>query len=106
MRFEESLKKNIINNHKPFANIINLGSGSVEQLKKTKAWASKNVFDLFKKQKAKILLVDAENFQGVDIVRDLSQPNSLSFCDKLKGSKLFILANVLEHIPKKAHAEF
>jgi len=107
MRFEESLKiKTIINNHKPFANIINLGSGNVEQLKKTKPWVSKNVFDLFKKQKAKILHVDAENFPGVDIVQDLSQPNSLSFCDKLKGSKLFILANVLEHIPKKAHAEF
>ena len=107
MRFKESLKiKNIINNHKPFANIINLGSGNREQLKKTKPWVSKNVFDLFKKQKAKILHVDAENFPGVDIVQDLSQPNSLSFCDKLKGSKLFILANVLEHIPKKVYAEF
>jgi hypothetical protein len=39
-------------------------------------------------------------------VQDLSQPNSLSFCDHLKGSKLFILASVLEHIPKKAHVEF
>ena len=107
MRFEESLKiQNIIKKHKPFANIINLGSGNVEQLKKTKPWVSKNVFDLLKKQKAKILHVDAENFPSVDIVQDLSQPNSLSFCDKLKGSRLFILANVLEHIPKKAHAEF
>ena len=107
MRFEESLKiQNIIKKHKPFANIINLGSGNVEQLKKTKPWVSKNVFDIFKKQKAKILHVDAEGFPGVDIVQDLSEPNSLSFCDKLKGSKLFILANVLEHIPKKAHAEF
>ena len=107
MRFEESLKiQNIIKKHKPFANIINLGSGNVEQLKKTKPWVSKNVFDLFKKQKTKILHVDAENFPGVDIVQDLSQPNSLSFCDELKGSRLFILANVLEHIPKKAHTEF
>ena len=107
MRLEESLKiQSIIKKHKPFANIINLGSGNVEQLKKTKPWVSKNVFDLFKKQKAKILHVDAENFPGVDIVQDLSQPNSLVFCDSLKGSKLFILANVLEHIPKKAHAEF
>ena len=39
-------------------------------------------------------------------MQDLSKAHSLSFCDKLKGSKLFILANVLEHIPKKAHAEF
>ena len=107
MRFEESLTiQSIIKKHSTFNNIINLGSGNVEQLKKTKPWVSKNVFDLFKKQKAKILHVDAENFPGVDIVQDLSQPNSLSFCDKLKGSKLFILANVLEHIPKKAHAEF
>ena len=107
MRFEESLKiQGIIKKHTPFKNIINLGSGNVEQLKKTKPWVSKNVFDLFKKQKAKILHVDAENFPGVDIVQDLSEPNSLAFCDSLKGSKLFILANVLEHIPKKAHAEF
>jgi hypothetical protein len=107
MRFEESLKiQGIIKKHNPFKNIINLGSGNVEQLKKTKPWVSKNVFDLFKKQKAKILHVDAENFPGVDIVQDLSLPDSLAFCDSLKGSKLFILTNVLEHIPKKAHAEF
>ena len=106
MRFEESLKiQNIIKKRRAYRNIINLGSGNVEQLMKTKPWVSKNVFDLLKKQKAKILHVDAENFPGVDIVQDLSQPNSLSFCDKLEGSKLFILANVLEHIPKKAHAE-
>ena len=111
MRIEESLKvrkliKKFYENKKPFNFIINLGSGNVKQLKKTKPWVSKNVFDLFKKQKAKILHVDAENFPGVDIVQDLSEPNSLAFCDSLKGSKLFILANVLEHIPKKAHAEF
>jgi hypothetical protein len=106
MRFEESLKiQSIIKKHCTFKNIINLGSGNVEQLKKTKPWVSKNVFDVFKKQKAKILHVDAENFPGVDIVQDLSQSNALSFCDNLKGSKLFILANVLEHIPKKAHTE-
>ena len=106
MRFEEALKiQKIIKKRSAYRNIINLGSGNVEQLMKTKPWVSKNVFDLLKKQKAKILHVDAENFPGVDIVQDLSQPNSLSFCDRLEGSKLFILANVLEHIPKKAHAE-
>ena len=111
MRLEESIfinnvLKKYYTQHKHLKYIINLGSGNVEQLKKTKPWVSKNVFDLFKKQKAKILHVDAENFPGVDIVQDLGQPNSLVFCDSLKGSKLFILANVLEHIPKKAHAEF
>jgi hypothetical protein len=103
MRYKEALKiQSIIKKHKPFNNIIYLGSGNVEQLKKTKPWVSKNVFDQFKKQKAKILHVDAENFPGVDIAQDLSQPNALSFCDSLKGSKLFILANDLEQIPKKS----
>jgi hypothetical protein len=111
MRIEESLKvryfiKKFYKKKKPFKFIINLGSGNVEELKKNKPWVSKNVFEIFKKQKAKILHVDAENFPGVDIVQDLSEPCSLTFCDKLKGSKLFILANVLEHIPKKAHADF
>ena len=46
MRFEESLKiQSIIKKHCTFKNIINLGSGNVEQLKKTKPWVSKNVFD-------------------------------------------------------------
>ena len=37
MRLEESLKiQSIIKKHAPFKNIINLGSGNVEQLKKTK----------------------------------------------------------------------
>ena len=63
MRFEESLTiKDIIKKHSAFKNIINLGSGNIEQLKKTKPWVSKNVFDLLKKQKAKILHVDTENF--------------------------------------------
>jgi len=111
MRLEESIFINKIlkkyyKQHKHLKYIINLGSGNVEQLKKNKPWVSKNVFDTFKRQNAKILHVDAEDFPGVGIVQDLSQPNALSFCDKLKGSKLFILANVLEHIPKKVHAEF
>ena len=107
MRFEEALKiGKIIKKYNAFNNIINLGSGNVEQLNRAKPWVSEHVFDLFEKSQAKILHVDAEDFPGVDIVQDLSQPNSLSFCDHLKGSKLFILASVLEHIPKKAHVEF
>ena len=107
MRLQESIKiKKILDKQKPFANIINLGSGNVEELKKTKLWVSKNVFDLFNKQKVNLLHLDAEDSPGEDIVQGLSVPNSYSFCDKFKRSKLFILANVLENIPKKAHAAF
>jgi hypothetical protein len=111
MRIEESLKiKQILEIHykknKYFKYVINLGSGNIEQLEKAKPWVSKNVFDPLKKTQAQVLHVDAENFPGVDIVQDLSLPNSLSFSDHLNGSKLFILASVLEHIPRKAHREF
>ena len=63
----------------------------MRSLKKLNLGFQKMYLIYSKKQKAKILHVDAENFPGVDIVQDLSQPNSLSFCDKLKGLKLFIL---------------
>lgn len=50
MRLEESLKiQDIIKKYRLFNNIINLGSGNVEQLRKTKPWVSKNIFDVFKK---------------------------------------------------------
>jgi hypothetical protein len=111
MRLEESLKiKHILEIHykrnKSFKYVINLGSGNIEQLEKAKPWVSKNVFAPLKKTRARILHVDAENFPGVDIVQDLSLPNSLAFLEDLNGSKLFILASVLEHIPRKAHREF
>ncbi len=111
MRLEESLSiKKIIkeyyknNNH--FNYVINLGSGNIEGLKKTKPWVHENVFNMLGESGSKILHVDIKDIPGIDIIQDLSIPNSLDFCDKLSGSKLFILANVLEHIPKKFHSDF
>ena len=110
MRLEESLKiKSIIekyyrnNNH--FNYVINLGSGNIKDLKKTKPWVHRNVFDYLSNSGSKILHVDIKDIPGIDVVQDLSLPNSLDFCNKLSGSKLFILANVLEHIPKKSHSD-
>jgi hypothetical protein len=111
MRLEESLSiKKIIkeyyknNNHFNYA--INLGSGNIEGLKKTKPWVHKNIFNTLVVSGSKILHVDIKDIRGIDIIQDLSLPNSLDFCDQLSGSKLFILANVLEHIPKKFHSDF
>ena len=102
MRLQESLKiqsllKTYGKKHKSFDHVINLGSGNIERLKKTKPWVSQNVFNPLEKSGAKVIHVDAEGFPGVDIVQDLSLPNALKFCDKLKGSKLFILANNIKY---------
>ena len=48
MRFEEALEiGKIIKKYNAFNNIINLGSGNVEQLNRAKPWVSEHVFDLF-----------------------------------------------------------
>ena len=109
MRKEEALrireiKEEFYKKNKHFKNIINLGSGNIGRLIIKKPWVMHNVFEPFKK-KSLITHVDSIAYPGVTIVQDLSQKNAFSFCNNLKGSKLFILANVLEHIPKKAHAE-
>jgi len=111
MRLQESIfignvLKNYHADQKKFEYVINLGSGNVKQLRQNKPWINEYVFAYLKKINTKILHVDTEKFPGVDIIQDLSLPNSLSFCDKLNGSKLFILANVMEHIPKSAHKPF
>jgi hypothetical protein len=80
--------------------VINLGSGDVERLLKTKPWVDKNVFLPLKSLGIAVINVDACPFPGVDLVKDLSLPNGLDFVDKTIGPRLFILANVLEHIPR------
>jgi hypothetical protein len=109
MRKEEALKikeikEKFYKKNKIFKNIINLGSSNIQELTLKKPW-SQTIFELYKNTDSKIIHVDSQKFPSVTIVQDLSLPNSFDVFKKLKGSKLFILTNVLEHIPKKAHVE-
>ncbi len=103
MRLEESLMVGeIIEKYYPqykFEFAINLGCGNVEQLFQLKPWVYDNVFSRLNFFGVKVINVDAVNYPGVDLVQDLSLPNSLKFTEQLTGKKLFILANVLEHVP-------
>ena len=109
MRKEEALKikeikEKFYKKNKIFKNIINLGSSNIKELGVKKPW-SQTIFEPYKNTNSKVIHVDSQKFPGVNIVQDLSLPNSFEIFKKLKGSKLFILTNVLEHIPKKAHVE-
>jgi len=109
MRKEEALKikeikEKFYKKNKIFKNIINLGSSNIQELAVKKPW-SQTIFELYKNTSSKVIHVDSQKYPGVNIVQDLSLPNSFEVFKKLKGSKLFILTNVLEHIPKKAHVE-
>lgn len=55
---------------------------------------------------ANIVNVNAFSFPGADLIQDFSLPNGLDFVDKIAGPRLFISANVLEHIPSFARNEF
>lgn len=110
MRLEESaVIKDILGRHQgvsPFKTVINLGSGDVHHLIRSKPWVRDNVFEPMIALGANIVNVDAFSFPGVDLVQDLSLPDGLDFVDKIAGPRLFILANVLEHIPNFARNEF
>lgn len=109
MRLEESeeiakiLEKLEYKNY--FRACLNLGCGDVEHLFKSKPWVDKNIFAALRSEGTKIIHVDAFNFPGVDLVQDLSLPNSMSFVSVTQGPRLFVLANVLEHIPVNAREE-
>lgn len=106
MRLEESetIRKILDKYARPlaFKTAINLGSGDVDRLIKSKGWVENNVFLPLKSSGVKVINVDARQFPGVDFVRDLSLPDGLDFVDETSGPRLFILANVLEHIPRSA----
>jgi hypothetical protein len=110
MRLEESaVIKEILAKYQasyPFKSVINLGSGDVHHLLRSKPWVKRNVFEPLLATGASIINVDAFGFPGVDLVQDLSLPNGLGFVDGIVGPRLFILANVLEHIPNFARDEF
>ncbi len=108
MRYEESCAiKSILSDYQlrtghPFAHVINLGSGDVDKLKNDKPWVFENVFLPLKMSGSNIIHSDFKNFGGVTHVCDLRLPDALSFTKEMHGPKLFILANVLEHVPSSA----
>lgn len=110
MRLEESVAiKEILDKHQSgndiFKIVINLGSGDVQRLVRTKPWVNENVIQPLVARQSKIMNVDVAAFPGVDLVQDLSLPNALDFVDGTPRPRLFVLSNVLEHIPASARPD-
>ena len=106
MRIEESLKiKSIIRDSQikngNYKTIINLGCGDIKNFLKSKPYVKKNVFDPLKKQGAVIINVDSYHYPNIDFVLDLTKLINFDFLKKTKSPRLYILANVLEHIPSE-----
>lgn len=111
MRLEESLAiKNILeqkqaNQRHSFATVLNLGSGDISKLKKSKPWVFDNVFNPFAEKGANIIHADAKSYDGACMICDLRLDNALDFVAETPTPRLFILANVLEHVPNQARRE-
>jgi hypothetical protein len=103
MRLEESLEiQSTLERHiKKIGSVINLGSGDIRKLKKDKPWVFKHVFDPLTK-KSLVIHADIDSFNGACQICNLTKSNALDFINTTPKPRLFILANVLEHVPKKS----
>jgi hypothetical protein len=109
MRLEESaaigeLLRKTLNKVHP-RSCINLGSGNIEHLARKKPWIINNVFAVLESNNCTIYHADIQSWPGVDFTIDLLKIESLNFCEDLLQPRIFILANVLEHIPSQLRSE-
>ncbi len=85
-----------------YATVINLGSGDVRRLEQHKPWVMNHVFKPLEKSGAVIIHADAQSFDGACKVCDLRDNGALDFVRGTDKPRLFVLANVLEHVPRAA----
>lgn len=103
MRTEESLHIHQLLRDLPESlfpsSCVNLGCGNVSKLKEQKPWIFTDIFDYLETKKCNVIHADIKLWPGVDTRTNLTDIESLSFTETLQRPVLFILANVLEHIP-------
>jgi len=110
MRVEESLAIEDIlqrergRRNRGYASVLNLGCGDVSRLARTKPWVHEHVFKPLADDGARVMHADAMPFPGVDVVCDLAAPDALEFVRGTARPRLFVLANVLEHVPSDARS--
>ena len=73
-------------------------------MKKRKPWVDENVFHTLTKGKCRLTHTDLFNFEGIDRTIDLSQTDCLDFTNTMLGTRLFLCANVFEHLTSKTRA--
>ena len=80
---------------------INIGAGDILNMKKRKPWVEENVFHILAERRCSLIHTDLFNFEGIDKTLDLSQTDCLDFTGTILGTRLFLCANVLEHLTPK-----
>jgi len=88
------------------ATLVNLGSGDVSLLSKKKPWVDEYIFIPVRNRGVAIVHSDFKLFEGVDLVVDLTISEQLKIFEEIPGKRVFLLANVLEHVPNSLRSCF
>ena len=99
MRYQEALVVGSLLEKVSSDTCINLGSGDIFHQRLTKPWMARFIFDPLQSRGVKIIHTDLVMRDGVDLQIDLSSAEDLSKLQKIGKSKIFLLCNVLEHVP-------
>ena len=105
MRIEEAKRIGQIIHSLDIGSCINLGSGNVGHLLASKPWVNHHLFLPLAEREVPVVHADLYEYPCVDYKIDLTQPTDFQVLDRQPGPRLFILGNVLEHIPtqKRLH---
>ena len=82
-----------------FQTVINIGAGNVTKQQKNKPWIKDCIFDVLTDQGSKIVHTDLFKFDGIDVTADFTEDTVNETFSAFHGPRLFLLCNVLEHIP-------
>jgi len=99
MRLEEAKRIGQIICPLNIKSCINLGSGNVAHLIASKPWVNSHLFSPLAGRGIPIIHADLYDYPGVDCRINLTQPADFRILDRQPGPRLFILGNVLEHVP-------
>ena len=101
MRYQEAEVVGAIMQKVALDTCINLGSGDIVHQRTKKPWVEGFVFDPLRSRGVKIVHTDLIMSDGVDLKIDLSSEGDLQMLKKIGNSRVFLLCNVLEHVPEE-----
>lgn len=101
MRYQEAVIVGQLLNSLTPEYCINLGSGDPIHQRLKKPWIDKLIFGPLQSRGVRIIHTDLVERDGVDLKIDLSSEKDLHKLRKIGSSRVFLLCNVLEHVPEE-----
>ena len=99
MRFQEAYVVGSLLERLSLDTCINLGSGAISQQRLKKPWIEQFIFAPLQSRRIDVIHTDLVIHSGVDLKVDLSSEEDLQKLRKIGHSRVFLLCNVLEHVP-------